>query len=42
MKKRIKRLTPEERAAQEANHRELLRRIELAKAELESAQRKSA
>ena len=38
-KKRMKRRTPEERAAQEANHRELLRRIALAKAELEVAQR---
>jgi len=42
MKKRIKRRTPEERAAQETNQRELLRRIALAQAELETAQRKTA
>ncbi len=42
MTKKIKRRTPEERAAQEANQRELLRRIALAKAELETARQKSA
>ena len=41
MKKRIERRTPEERAAQEANQREL-RWIALVQAELETAQRKTA
>ena len=42
MKKKVKKRTPEERAAQEANQRELLRRLALAKAELEGARQKSA
>jgi hypothetical protein len=38
-KKRIIRLTPEERAAQEARHQELLRMYERAKVELATGKR---